>query len=264
MTEGRTGRTALVTGSSRGIGRAIAVALAEQGTNVILTARGVADLEDAAAEVAAAGPVPRVEPCDFAGPDGVRALFDRLEADGVGVDVLVGNVGTARIAPFAEVDDAEWARNWELNVMSAVRSARRALPGMVERGWGRIVFVSSSAGKRPSAKWPAYAPTKAALQALAMVLADEYGGTGVTINVVCPGPVRTSMWTDEDGLWRAVAREGESREGVLARIGAGLPAGRMGEPGEVAAAVAFLCSEAASGVHGAALSVDGGNVRIVV
>lgn len=264
MTADLAGRTALVTGSSRGIGRAVAVALAGRGAEVILSARGAADLADAAAEVAAVGPAPRVEVCDFAGPAGIRALFDRLAADGVAVDVLVGNVGTARIAPFAEMDDDEWDRNWDVNVMSAVRSARRALPRMVERGWGRIVFVSSSAGKRPSARWPAYAPTKAALQALTMVLADEYGGTGVTINAVCPGPVRTSMWTGDDGLWRAVARPGESKEAVLARIAAGIPAGRMGEPEEVAAVVAFLCSAAAGGVHGTALSVDGGNVRIVV
>ncbi|HUP20896.1 MAG TPA: SDR family oxidoreductase [Gemmatimonadota bacterium] len=264
MSPGLNGRTALVTGSSRGIGRAIAEALARAGARVVLTARGEADLADAAAAVAAAGPEPRIEACDFADAAEVEALFDRLDADGVEIDVLVGNVGVARIASFADVDDAEWRLNWEVNVMSAVRAARRALPGMVERGWGRIVHVSSSAGKRPSAKWPAYAPTKAALQALTMVLADEYGGAGVTINVVCPGPVRTSMWTEDDGLWRAVAREGETREEVLERIAAGLPAGRMGEPGDVAAAVAFLCSEEAAWIHGAALSIDGGNVRIVV
>lgn len=257
-------KTALVTGSSRGIGRATAVALAEAGFGVILTARGHADLADAAGEVVATGVDPRVEPCDFADPGSVQSLFDRLEDDGVEIDVLVNNVGVARLADFEDVDDEEWELNWAVNVMSAVRCGRRAIPAMAERGWGRVVNVSSSAGKRPSAKWPAYAPTKAALQALTMVLADEYGGTGVTVNAVCPGPVRTSMWTDEDGLWRAVAREGEGREDVIERIGAGLPAGRMGEPGEVAAVVAFLCSEDAGWVHGAALSVDGGNVRIVV
>lgn len=257
-------KTALVTGSSRGIGRATAVALARAGLGVVLTARGRADLAEAAAEVADAGAEARVEPCDFSDGASVSALFDRLEGDGVEVDVLVNNVGVARRADFEDVDDEEWATNWAVNVMSAVRCGRRAIPGMAERGWGRVVNVSSSAGKRPSAKWPAYAPTKAALQALTIVWADTYGGTGVTVNAVCPGPVKTPMWTAEDGLWRSVAEAGEGRDEALARIGSTLPAGRMGEPREVAAAIAFLCSEEASWVHGAVVSVDGGNVGLVL
>ncbi|MDX1622874.1 MAG: SDR family oxidoreductase [Gemmatimonadota bacterium] len=256
-------RTALVTGSSRGIGRATAVALARDGTRVVLTARGREDLAEAAEEVAEAGGEPVVEPCDFGDAGSIASLFDRLEREGVEIDVLVNNVGVARIAPFEEVDDVEWDRNWRINVMSAVRCSRRVAPGMAGRGWGRIVNVSSSAGVRPSPRWPAYAPTKAATQALAMVLAATYGERGVTVNAVCPGPVATPMWTDEEGLWRVVARKGEEREEVLARVGEGLPAGRMGEPGEVGAVIAFLCSEEASFVNGAVLSVDGGNVRIV-
>ncbi|MBW3660515.1 MAG: SDR family oxidoreductase [Gemmatimonadetes bacterium] len=257
-------RTALVTGSSRGVGRATALVLTRAGLDVVLTARGRADLEDAAAAVADAGGEGRIETCDFGDPEAVQALLDRLEEDGVAVDVLVNNVGIARMARFEDVDDSEWTANWEVNVMSAVRCGRRLIPPMVERGWGRVVNVSSSAGKRPSAKWPAYAPTKAALQALTIVWADTYGGTGVTVNAVCPGPVRTPMWTAADGLWREVAREGEEKEAALERVGEKLPAGRMGEPEEVAAAIGFLCSEEAAWVHGAVLSVDGGNIGFVV
>jgi NAD(P)-dependent dehydrogenase (short-subunit alcohol dehydrogenase family) len=148
--------------------------------------------------------------------------------------------------------------------MSAVRCCRLALPGMTDRGWGRVVNVSSSAGKRPSAKWAAYAPAKAALQGLTIVLADELRGSGVTVNAVCPGPVRSTLWTAKDGLWSSLAREGEGSQETLERVGAGLPAGRMGEPEEVAEAIAFLCSEGASWVHGAVLSIDGGSVRLVV
>lgn len=257
-------RTALVTGSSRGIGRATAVALASDGLRVVVVARGAEDLAGAADAVRDAGGEAVVETCDFGDAGAIEGLFDRLEADGIAIDVLVNNVGVARRARFEEVDDAEWAENWEVNVMSAVRCGRRALPGMAERGWGRVVNVSSSAGKRPSAAWPAYAPTKAALQALTIVWADTYGEAGVRVNAVCPGPVRTPMWTAEDGLWRTVAGEGEGREEALAKVGGKLPTGRMGEPAEVAAAIAFLCGDEASWVHGAILSVDGGNVGIVI
>lgn len=230
---------------------------------MVLAARGREDLAKAAEAVAAAGAEPRVEICDFADAAEIADLFDRLETDRVSVDALVNNVGIARTASFEEVDDAEWTRNWEINVMSAVRCCRRTLAGMVDRGWGRIVNVSSSAGIRPGARWPAYAPTKSALQGLTMVLAATYGESGVTANAVCPGPAKTPMWTAEDGLWREAARAGEDRDRVLERVGEGIPAGRMGKPAEIGAAIAFLCSEAASFVNGAVLSVDGGNVRIV-
>lgn len=238
--------------------------LARHGVRVALAARGMSDLEDAAGEVAAAGPRPLVHACDFGDPAAIGALFERMASAGAAPDILVNNVGVARIASFADVDDDEWRRNWELNVMSAVRCTRLALPAMIERGWGRVVNVSSSAGKRPSARWAAYAPTKAALQGLTVALADELRGTGVTVNAVCPGPVRTPSWTADEGLWTGVARRGEEREKALERLARSLPAGRMGEPQEVAAVIGFLCSREASWVHGAVWSVDGGSVRLVV
>jgi NAD(P)-dependent dehydrogenase (short-subunit alcohol dehydrogenase family) len=167
------------------------------------------------------------------------------------------------MADFLEVPDEEWAAIWELNVMSAVRCTRRSLPRMREQGWGRIVNVSSSAGIRPSARWPHYAPTKAALQALTMVLADAYGRDGVTVNAVCPGPVLSPTWTAEDGLAARLAEgRGKTKEEVLSAVGSRIPVGRMGEPEEIAAAIAFLASDEASFVNGAVVSVDGGNVHV--
>lgn len=257
-------RSALITGSSRGIGRATAVALARAGARVVLTSRGGADLEAAARAVADAGPDPRVETCDFGDAGQIEALFDRLAGDGETIAILVNNVGAGRMGDFLEVPDAEWSRFWELNVMSAVRCVRRVLPGMRELGWGRIVNVSSSAGIRPSARWPHYAPTKAALQALTMVLADGYAKEGITVNAVCPGPTLSPTWTAGDGLAATIAEaQGTTKARVLESVGARIPAGRMGEPEEIGAAIAFLVSEEASFVNGAVLSVDGGNVHIV-
>lgn len=257
-------RRALVTGSSRGIGRAAAIALAGPGRRVVLTSRGGADLEEAGRAVAAAGAEPRVERCDFADAGAIESLFDRLAEDGETIDILVNNVGVGRMADFPEVPDEEWARFWELNVMSAVRCTRRALPGMRERGWGRIVNVSSSAGIRPSARWPHYAPTKAALQALTMVLADGYAKSGITVNAICPGPTLSPTWTAGDGLAaRLAGAQGTTQAAVLESVAARIPAGRMGEPEEIGAAIAFLASEEASFVNGAVLSVDGGSVHVI-
>ena len=259
------GRLALVTGSSRGIGRATAVALGARGARVVVTARGAEDLARVVEVVARVGPAPRAEICDFEDPAAIEALFDRLETDGLVVDILVNNVGIARMARFDEVPDAEWRRDWELNVMSAVRCCRRALPAMHRKGWGRIVNVASSAAKRPSARWPHYATTKAALLGLTMALADAHGRDGITINAVCPGPVASPLWTAPGGLADAVAEaRGGSPDAVLQEVGERIPIGRMGEPEEIGEVIAFLCTDAARYVHGAALSVDGGNVRIVV
>lgn len=257
-------RCALVTGSSRGIGRATAIALAQAGSRVVLSSRGGDDLETAAHAVAAAGPEPRVEACDFGDARQIDGLFNRLAADGEAIDILVNNVGLSRMGDFLEVADEEWTRSWVLNVMSAVRCTRRALPEMRERGWGRIVNVSSSAGIRPSARWPDYAPAKAALQALTMVLADGYAKDGITVNAVCPGPTLSPAWTAANGLAEHVAQtQGTTPARVLESVAARVPAGRMGEPEEIAAAIAFLASEEASFVNGAVVSVDGGNVHIV-
>jgi NAD(P)-dependent dehydrogenase (short-subunit alcohol dehydrogenase family) len=145
--------------------------------------------------------------------------------------------------------------------MASLRLMRAAAPGMAERGWGRIVNVSSSSGKRPSLRNPAYSVAKAAQLSLSRVFADEYAGQGVLVNAVAPGPTATELWTGPQGIAaQSAERSGTSREDELAAAGAKLPVGRLGTPEEIAAVIVFLCSELASNVAGAAWSADGGAV----
>ena len=176
-----------------------------------------------------------------------------------GLDVLVNNVGTARIARFEEVPDEEWLEYWQLNVMSYVRAIRAALPSLREGG-GAVVNLSSSAGKRPSTGMPHYSVTKAAVLSLSRLVADLYASDGIRCNAVSPGPTATDIWLGEGGL---AEQQGE-RDEVLVKVGAGRPLGRLARPEEIAAVVVFLCSERASYVTGAAWSADGGTVPIIL
>jgi 3-oxoacyl-[acyl-carrier protein] reductase len=181
------------------------------------------------------------------------------------VDCLINNVGIAYQASFEELADGQWDETWQLNVMSYVRSIRAALPEMRKRGRGSIVNVSSTAGKRPSTSMPNYSVTKAAVLSLSRLVADLYASDGVRCNAVTPGPTATDAWLGDGGLADQQAeRTGKTREEVLAAVGAGRPLGRLAEPEEVANVIAFLCSERASYVTGAAWSADGGTVPIII
>ena len=182
------------------------------------------------------------------------------------MDCLVNNLGLAYEADFLELEDPQWDELWQLNVMSYVRAMRAVLPAMIERGRGSIVNLSSSAGKRPSTAMPNYSVTKAAVLSLSRLVADLYGKQGIRCNAVAPGPTATAAWLGAGGLAEQQAeRTGSTREKVLDAVGAGRPLGRLAEPEEIAAVVAFLCSDRAAGyVTGAAWSADGGTVQIIV
>src|SRR5207253_9296110 len=168
-------------------------------------------------------------------------------------------------ASFEELSDAQWDEMWQVNVMSYVRAIRAVLPGMRAAGGGAIVNVSSTAGKRPSTGMPNYSVTKAAVLSLSRLVADVYAKDGIRCNAVAPGPTATEAWLGEGGLADQVgARTDRSREEALASTGAGRPLGRLAEPEEIASVVTFLCSDRASYVTGAAWSVDGGTVPIIV
>jgi 3-oxoacyl-[acyl-carrier protein] reductase len=259
-----------VTGASRGIGRATAGMLAAEGAAVLLVARGSEALEEAAAEceASAAESGGRVEhlALDVTDPDAgeriVAACEERLGA----LDVLVNNAGTARWRDLDQVPEADWYEAWELNVMAPLRAMRAAVPGMVERGWGRIVNVASTAAKRPSAQMPEYSVAKAAELSLSRLFADRHAGQGVLVNAICPGPTASELWMDEGGLLdQSKELAGiETRDEALRVAGAKRPLGRLAEVEEIAAAIVFLCSERASYVAGAAWSVDGGTVQVII
>jgi 3-oxoacyl-[acyl-carrier protein] reductase len=238
----------VVTGSTGGIGLATARLLADEGAVVVTTGRradGIGALH-VAADLAEPGEPERV----------VAAALERFGR----VDCLVNNVGGTDIRSFEELTDADWEASWQLNVMSAVRALRAALPGMRERGSGAIVNVSSSAGKRPSLKMPEYSVAKAGLLSLSRLVADLYGKEGIRCNAVTPGPTATEAWLDAGGL----ADQQGDREQVLEQVAAGRPLGRIAQPEEIAAVIVFLCSARAAYVTGAAWSADGGTVQIII
>ena len=192
------------------------------------------------------------------------AAAQRLEAP---VDVLVNNAGTARWRErIDEAAEADWYAAYELNVMAPLRLMGALVPPMAERGWGRVVNVSSTAAKRPSASMPEYSVAKAAQLSLSRLFADRYASDGVLVNAVCPGAAKSELWMDEGGLLDQSQRAGgfDSREEALEAAGSKRPIGRLAEVEEIAATIAFLCSERASYVAGSAWSVDGGTVGVII
>jgi NAD(P)-dependent dehydrogenase (short-subunit alcohol dehydrogenase family) len=233
----------LVTGSTGGIGLATVELLRAEGATVVTTGRSGGDIR---ADFAAAG-----EP--------ERVVAETVAAHGR-LDVLVNNVGGTKIRKLDDLTDDDWQASFEINLMSAVRATRAALPGMRESGAGVIVNVSSTAAKRPSTGMPDYSVMKAALLSFSRLVADLYAKDGIRCNAVTPGPTATQAWLGEGGL----ADQQGARDEVLAKVASGRPLGRLAEPEEIAAVIAFLCSPRTSYVTGAAWSADGGTVPIIL
>ncbi len=248
MDLGLAGKVCVVTGSTEGIGHTAALLLRAEGARIVTSARR------------AEGPGDLHVEADLARPgEPQRLIATALEAFGR-VDCLVNNLGWSEIHRFEELTEEIWERSWQTNLMSAVRATQAVLPAMRERGAGAIVNVSSTAAKRPSAGLPEYSVTKAALLSFSRLVADLYAKDGIRCNAVTPGPTATGSWLDEGGL----ADQQGAREEILAKVGAARPLGRLATPAEIAAVIVFLCSERASYVTGAAWSVDGGTVPIII
>jgi 3-oxoacyl-[acyl-carrier protein] reductase len=244
-------RLCLVTGSTGGIGLATARLLVDEGARVATCGRSEAPGVGEALHIQADLSVP--------------GEAERVVAGAGELDVLVNNVGYAEQRDFLSLADEDWDEAWQLNVMSYLRAIRAAVPEMRQRGRGVIVNVSSTAGKRPSTGMPEYSVTKAAVLSLSRLVADLYADDGIRCNAIAPGPTATEAWLGEGGLAdQQAAKSGKSREEVLEAVGNGRPLGRLAEPDEIAAVIAFLCSDRASYVTGAAWSADGGTVPIII
>jgi NAD(P)-dependent dehydrogenase (short-subunit alcohol dehydrogenase family) len=240
---GLTDKVCVVTGSTGGIGLEVVRQLQAEGAFVVSSGR-------------------RAD-----GPGNVHVQGDLVEAGaadrlvaaaGKRIDCLVNNVGGTAVRTLAELTDDDWQRSFDLNLMTAIRTTRAALPLM--GAGGSIVNVSSTSAKRPSATLPEYSVMKAGMLSFSRLVADVHAKDGIRCNAVTPGPTATEAWTGPGGL----AEQQGDRDEVLAKVGGGRPLGRLAEPAEIAAVVVFLLSERASYVTGAAWSADGGTVPIII
>ena len=256
------GKRALVTGSTLGIGRAIAAALAAEGASVIVNGRDPGRVAEAVREIAGPGAVSGCA-ADLSTAAGAATLAAFAVQDGP-VDILVNNAGMFTVKEFFDIEDADWQAMFDLNVMSAVRLSRALMPAMLERGWGRLVFIGSDQSSKPNPSMAHYAMTKTALVSIARSLAERTRETGVTVNTLQVAPT----WTDgvdafmhqmadiegttPEDMSKAYFAEGEGRTSLLQR---------WARPEEIGAVVAFLCSPLASAINGSAPRADGGMVR---
>jgi len=261
MDLGIKGRLALVTGSTKGIGRAVAEALAAEGARVVVNGRDEAAVKDAVAALSRRGEAYGIA-ADLATAAGARKVLDSLAAIGP-ANILVNNVGYFEVKEFGAISDRDWLDMFELNVMSGVRLSRALLPGMLERDWGRIVFIASDQSAKPNPGMAHYAMSKAAQVSIARSLAELTRGTRVTVNSALVAPtwsegVETFLGKVAPGLGKTVD---EMRTAYFETTGVSSLLQRWAKPEEIAAQIAFLCSERASAINGAAQRVDGGIIR---
>ncbi|MEP7066085.1 MAG: SDR family oxidoreductase [Gemmatimonadota bacterium] len=257
------GKTALVSGSTLGIGFAIASTLAREGATVIVNGRTKARVDEAMSRLRKDNPRAQLSAAaaDLSMPDGVAAVAEQFP----NVDILVNSLGGFAVKPFVDILDADWQGMWEKNVMSGVRLSRQYLRGMLTRNWGRVIFIASEAGMNPSGSALHYGVTKTAVLGLSRGLADLTMGTAVTVNAVLPGPTRTE---DTVAWMTSVAKErrisvAEAEKDYFEKTRPESIIRRFAEPSEIASLVAYVASPLSAVTNGAALRAEGGIIHTV-
>ena len=255
------GRVAVVTGGSQGIGREIASLLAAEGADIVIAARRTEILEQAAAEIRTLGRRVFSITADVATSDGPQEIAVAALAEFGRVDIVINNAGKGHNKPIDALTDDDWYASIDLNLMSAVRLCRALVPQMIDRSWGRIVNISTRVALEPDPYFAPYAAAKAALINFSKNLANAYSGDGVLTNCIVPGLIRSEAV--EEAARQSASETGLSVDEVMARTlkRRPIPAGRLGEPRDIAGLVALLCSDHGSWITGACFTVDGGIVR---
>jgi len=255
------GRTALITGGSLGLGRAMGMAFAESGASIALLARRKEILEEAKREIAAKAPKAKIGifPCDVRDSAALEQAHAQAVKDLGPIDILVNNAGTSRHGPFESITDAVWQEDFELKLFSAIRLARLCLPGMKQRRWGRILNVLNVGAKAPSAGGAPTQVTRAAGMALTKVLAGEGAPHNVLVNALLVGLIESDQWVQR----HKKDAPDKPLEEYLKQMGKSIPLGRMGRAEEFAAIACFLASDRGSYITGTAINVDGGRSPVV-
>ena len=263
MELGLKGKVAVVTGSSKGIGRSIAEALAREGVQVVINSRNATELAATASEMRSAGATVHAVASDVTDADGATRPVEEAVRSFGAIHILVNNAGGAgRFGSFADLTDEEWLGAYNLNVLSAVRATRAALPHMQKQKWGRIINISSESGVQPDAMMPHYNASKSALNSLTKSLSKAYGKDGILVNTVSPAFIRTPLL---DGMLAQQAtargiRMDEAEQVMLREFRPNILLGRAGRPDETGGICVFLASEQASFITGSNYRVDGGSV----
>ena len=248
------GKRAVVTGASLGIGEAVVKMLAEYGADVSFCARNSEAVDKLSSFDTKNGCIKGFV-ADMGKKDSTDSFIELIQTDGP-VDILVNNVGASPSRNFLYMTDEDWQQLHELNLLSAVRCTRAFLPNMREKKWGRVIMVSSSAGKYPNAALIDYGTTKAAMISMSKSLAKKYGSDGVLVNSILPGLIHTAMW--ERAATEIAEATGGKKEDIIKNNGYAVPVGRYGTAEEVASLITFLCTNAASYISGTSIEVDGG------
>jgi NAD(P)-dependent dehydrogenase (short-subunit alcohol dehydrogenase family) len=266
MELGLKGKVVLVTGSSKGIGHSIAAAFGREGCQVVINGRTVKELEATAAEMRLENATVHAVVADVTKAEGAKKVIEETVRHFGTIHVVVNNAGgVSRFAAFEELTDEEWLSAFQLNVMSAVRVSRAALPHMQKQKWGRIINISSESGVQPDAIMPHYNASKAAINNLTKSLSKSYGKDGILVNTVSPAFVRTPLvngMLGEQAKAKGISLD-EAEKVMLREFRPNILLGRAGQPDEIGGIVVFLASEQASFITGSNFRVDGGSVASV-